>query len=103
MFGIILVVVKLVVEDCGLFLGVWNVVLGEGFECGVVIVLYLYVCKVVFIGSVCVGKEISYIVVDWLILLIFELGGKLLNIIFEDVDFVQVIFGVICGFIVNVG
>ncbi len=101
--GTTLAVAKLAVEECGLPPGVWNVVLGEGPECGAAIVSHPQVRKVAFTGSVRAGKEISHIAADRLIPLTLELGGKSPNIIFEDADLAQAIPGAIRGFIVNAG
>lgn len=67
------------------FVGVVNVVNGMGVEVGQVLVIYDCIVKVVFIGLIEVGKYILKCVVESLIFLIVELGGKLLNIFMDDI------------------
>lgn len=72
-------------------------VIGFGELCGWVLISYLMVDKVVFIGGV---DMVWYVVVNMvynLVLVILELGGKLLIVVFDDVDFEGVVNGVVVG------
>lgn len=80
-----LCVVELV-SEVGIFDGVFNVVIGLGVVCGVVLTLYFYVVKISFIGLIVMGKGIVRIVVDYLMCVMLELGGKNLVIVLKDVD-----------------
>jgi len=101
--GTTVALAKLAVEECGLPAGVFNVVLGEGPECGSAIVSHPEVRKVAFTGSVRAGKEIGQIAAERLIPLTLELGGKSPNIIFEDADLGAAIPGALRAFITNAG
>lgn len=65
--------------------GMINIVNGFGKEVGEVFVISKWIVKIVFMGLILVGKYILCVVVDSLILLMVELGGKSLNIFFVDV------------------
>jgi len=69
-----------------LFVGVVNIVMGVGVM-GVVLVDYDGVDKIVFIGFIDVGKWIVWVVVGGCKKVIFELGGKGVNIVYDDVLF----------------
>lgn len=83
MFVLILVLFE-VIGDL-LLVGVLNVVNGYGKEVGEVLVISIWIVKIVFIGLIFVGLYILKCVVDNIIFLMVELGGKLLNIFFNDV------------------
>lgn len=85
MLLMMLCVVELV-SEVGIFDGVFNVVIGLGVVCGVVLMLYFYVVKISFIGLIVMGKGIVRIVVDCLMCVMLELGGKNLVIVLKDVD-----------------
>lgn len=85
MLLMMLCVVELV-SEVGIFDGVFNVVIGLGVVCGVVLMLYFYVVKISFIGLIVMGKGIVRIVVDYLMCVMLELGGKNLVIVLKDVD-----------------
>lgn len=60
-------------------------------------------CKVVFIGLMEVGVEVVVGCVCVFKFVIFEFGGKSVNIVFEDVDFECVVVGVFGLVFDNVG
>lgn len=66
-------------------------------EIGQALIVYLGIDKVLFIGEVGIGKVVMCVVFDFLKVVILELGGKLLLIVFEDVDLDNVVFGVLLG------
>ncbi|MFE7422140.1 aldehyde dehydrogenase family protein [Rhodococcus sp. NPDC057529] len=72
--------------EAGLPDGVFNVVCGSGGVVGTEIVSHPLVRKVVFTGSVGVGKLIGHIAADRILPLTLELGGKSANIVFDDAD-----------------
>lgn len=74
--------------------GVVNLIIGCGFDLGNYMLVYLGFDKLVFIGLIEVGYIVVKVVVDCLILVILEFGGKLVNIIFEDVNWECVLEGV---------
>lgn len=71
-----------------------NLIIGCGFDLGNYMLVYLGFDKLVFIGLIEVGYIVVKVVVDCLILVILEFGGKLVNIIFEDVNWECVLEGV---------
>jgi len=82
----IVALARLAVEECGLPVGIVNIVLGTGKDVGEEIVRHPGVRKVMFTGSVRAGREIGHIAADRIIPLTLELGGKSPNIIFDDAD-----------------
>ncbi|GGJ73941.1 aldehyde dehydrogenase family protein [Virgibacillus salexigens] len=76
-------------------LGVINVISGLGSEIGESLVSHKQVKKVSLTGSKGTAQAITKASVSTLKPLIFELGGKSPNIIFEDANFEQAINGVI--------
>lgn len=74
--------------------GVVNLIIGCGFDLGNYMLVYLGFDKLVFIGLIEVGYIVVKVAVDCLILVILEFGGKLVNIIFEDVNWECVLEGV---------
>ena len=89
--------------ESGLPPGVFNVVLGNGAECGAAIVSHPDVRKVCFTGSVRAGREIGRIAADKTIPLTLELGGKSANIIFDDADLDEAIPVALSAFATNAG
>lgn len=47
---------------------------------------YEGVDKIVFIGSMCIGKEVMRLVFGMMKVIILEIGGKFLFVVFDDVD-----------------
>ncbi|MGW6697443.1 aldehyde dehydrogenase family protein [Nocardia sp. NPDC055049] len=72
--------------EAGLPDNVLNVVCGSGTEVGTAIVEHPLIRKVVFTGSVGVGRQIGHMAADRILPLTLELGGKSANIVFEDSD-----------------
>lgn len=93
----VLFVLVCICEEVGVLKGVLSVLLGKGLVIGDVFVCYLLVKKVLFIGGIEVGCGIVCIVVEKLMLVLFEFGGKLLMIVCDDVDFDYVVNGVLYG------
>lgn len=85
-------IVELVFE-VGLFVGVLNVVMGEGVVVGVVIVESMDVDVLVFIGLGGIGWWLLEVLVCLNFKCVYlELGGKLFNVVFVDVlDFDEVV------------
>lgn len=96
MLFMVLELVK-IFEQVGLFVGLLSVLLGKGLIIGDVLVCYFKVCKIFFIGGIIIGCYLVYVVVEKLILVLLELGGKLLIIVLEDVDIEQVVWGICYG------
>lgn len=87
MFELLLLIVDRLGElvlEVGILVGVLNVVQGYGVMVGDVLVCYYDVCVVLFIGGIVIGCNIMKNV--GLKKYLMELGGKLLVLIFEDVD-----------------
>lgn len=92
------------VKEVGFFFGVFNIIFGFGKIVGVVIFFYMDIDKVVFIGFIVVGCIIMKVVVFFNFKkVIFELGGKFFNIVFNDVDIEQIISWVNFGIYFNYG
>lgn len=91
------------VKEVGFLLGVVNIILGLGYVVGKVFVEYMDVDKIVFIGSIVIGKVIMRLVVFNLKNIIFECGGKNLSIVFDDVEFDQVVKWCYFGIMENQG
>ncbi|MCI0752856.1 aldehyde dehydrogenase family protein [Teichococcus vastitatis] len=73
--------------------GVFNILSGQGPECGAPLVAHPLVRKVTFTGSVETGKIISRTAADKLIPVTLELGGKSPMIVFADCDFEKTVQG----------
>jgi len=73
--------------------GVFNILSGQGPECGAPLVAHKLVKKVTFTGSVETGKIIARGAADKLIPATLELGGKSPMIIFADCDFEKTVAG----------
>lgn len=77
--------------------GVINVVTGYGNEIGTTLVEHPLVQKITFTGSDVTGKAINEQAGKQLKHTSMELGGKSPNIIFEDADIEQAVYGAISG------
>ena len=73
--------------------GIFNILSGQGPECGAPLVAHPLVKKVTFTGSVETGKIISRTAADKLIPVTLELGGKSPMIVFADCDFEKTVAG----------
>ena len=101
--GTSVAVARLACEAAGIAPGVFNVVLGNGPDCGAALVGDPLVRKLAFTGSVRAGRQIGHIAADRIIPLTLELGGKSPNIIFEDANLADAVQGAIRGFAINAG
>lgn len=88
---LIIICVFELMEEVGFFKGIINFILGVGFEVGDVMLGYKEVDFVLFIGGIEIGKYIMKNVVNNVMNIVLEFGGKNLNIIFDDVDFELVV------------
>lgn len=84
-----------IVNEVGLFFGVLNIIIGLGNMVGIIMFIYLFVCCILFVGESNIGKMVMWNVVENLIFVLLEFGGKLVNIVFEDVDLDEVVKGFI--------
>lgn len=73
--------------------GVFNILSGQGPECGAPLVAHKLVKKVTFTGSVETGRIIARVAADKLIPATLELGGKSPMIVFADCDFEKTVAG----------
>ncbi len=92
-----------IAHECGLPVGVFNVVTGTGPEAGAPLVEHPQVRKVAFTGSLRAGKEIGRVAADRILPLTLELGGKSPNLIFADADMSQAVPGSLRAFVTNAG
>ena len=83
--------------------GVVNVVTGYGNEIGATLVEHPLVQKITFTGSDITGKAINGQAGKHLKHTSMELGGKSPNIIFEDADIEQAVYGAISGIFAATG
>ena len=83
--------------------GVVNVVTGYGNEIGATLVEHPLVQKITFTGSDITGKAINEQAAKQLKHTSMELGGKSPNIIFEDADIEQAVYGAISGIFAATG
>lgn len=83
--------------------GVVNVVTGYGNEIGATLVEHPFVQKITFTGSDVTGKAINEQAGKQLKHTSMELGGKSPNIIFEDADIEQAVYGAISGIFAATG
>lgn len=79
--------------ECGLPDGVFNVVPGDGPTTGQALVQHQLVRRVMFTGSVEVGRLVARAAADRLIPAGLELGGKSPNVVFPDADLEAAIEG----------
>ena len=90
-------------EEAGFPPGVFNVVTGFGQEVGTPLVEHPLVAKVSFTGSDTTGRLINEKAARLLKHTSMELGGKSPNIVFEDADLDQAVFGAISGIFAATG
>jgi aldehyde dehydrogenase (NAD+) len=83
--------------------GVFNVVTGYGQEVGTPLVEHPLVAKVSFTGSDATGRLINEKAARLLKHTSMELGGKSPNIVFDDADLDQAVFGAISGIFAATG
>ena len=84
-------------DEAGFPPGVMNVVTGYGQEVGAALVQHPLVQKVTFTGSDQTGRLINEQAARLLKHTSLELGGKSPNIVFEDANLEQAVFGAISG------
>ena len=92
-----------IATQCGLPPGVWNVIPGDGPTTGAALVADPGVRRVMFTGSVEVGKIIARAAADRLIPVGLELGGKSPNIVFADADLDRAVDGTVLAITYNSG
>lgn len=90
-------------EEAGFPPGVFNVVTGFGAEVGTPLVEHPLVAKVSFTGSDATGRLINEQAGRLLKHTSMELGGKSPNIVFDDADMEQAVFGAISGIFAATG
>ena len=73
--------------------GCFNMLSGQGPECGAPLVAHPLVRKVTFTGSVETGKIVAKAAAEKLIPVTLELGGKSPMIVFADCDFAKTVSG----------
>lgn len=84
-------------DEAGFPAGVFNVVTGFGADVGATLVEHPLVSKVSFTGSDATGRLINEKAARLLKHTSMELGGKSPNIVFDDADIEQAVFGAISG------
>jgi aldehyde dehydrogenase (NAD+) len=99
----LLALATLAVQECGLPLGVLNVVTGLGNEVGTSLVSQRLVRKIAFTGSVKTGQIIGSVAAERIIPAGLELGGKSPNIVFADADLDAAARGSVRAFVFNAG
>ncbi|NDY92028.1 aldehyde dehydrogenase [Ideonella sp. TBM-1] len=90
-------------DEAGFPPGVVNVVTGFGPEVGSPLVEHPLVAKVSFTGSDATGRHINAQAARLLKHTAMELGGKSPNIVFDDADLEQAVFGAISGIFAATG
>jgi aldehyde dehydrogenase (NAD+) len=90
-------------DEAGFPPGVFNVVTGFGKEVGAALVEHPLVAKVAFTGSDATGRLIASQAARHIKHVSLELGGKSPNIVFEDADLEQAVFGAISGIFAATG
>lgn len=90
-------------EEAGFPPGVINVVTGFGADVGSALVEHPLVSKISFTGSDATGRLINEKAARNLKHTAMELGGKSPNIVFEDADLDQAVFGAISGIFAATG
>jgi (Z)-2-((N-methylformamido)methylene)-5-hydroxybutyrolactone dehydrogenase len=90
-------------NEAGFPPGVFNVVTGFGNEIGAALVEHPLVSKIAFTGSDATGRLIAQQASKNLKHVSLELGGKSPNIVFEDADLDQAVFGAISGIFAATG
>src|SRR4030095_3621091 len=92
-----------VFEEAGFPPGVLNVVTGFCAEVGTPLVEHPLVSKISFTGSDATGRLINEKAARLLKHTAMELGGKSPNVVFEDADLEQAVFGAISGIFAATG
>ncbi len=90
-------------EEAGFPPGVFNVVTGYGHTVGKALVEHPLVAKICFTGSDATGKIINELAAKNLKRTTMELGGKSPNIVFEDADLEEAVFGAVSGIFAATG
>jgi (Z)-2-((N-methylformamido)methylene)-5-hydroxybutyrolactone dehydrogenase len=90
-------------DEAGFPSGVFNVITGLGAEVGTPLVEHPLVSKISFTGSDTTGRLINEKAARLLKHTAMELGGKSPNIVFEDADIDQAVFGAISGIFAATG
>lgn len=90
-------------NEAGFPPGVFNVVTGFGAEVGTPLVEHPLVAKISFTGSDTTGRLINEKAGRLLKRATMELGGKSPNVVFEDADIDQAVFGAISGIFAATG
>ena len=90
-------------DEAGFPPGVFNVVTGFGAEVGTPLVEHPLVSKISFTGSDTTGRLINEKAARLLKHTAMELGGKSPNVVFEDADLDQAVFGAISGIFAATG
>ncbi|MBV6306410.1 aldehyde dehydrogenase [Candidimonas humi] len=90
-------------DEAGFPPGVFNVVTGFGAEAGSPLVEHPLVSKVSFTGSDATGRRINEQAARLLKHTSMELGGKSPNVVFEDADVEQAVYGAISGIFAATG
>ncbi|OWT59285.1 aldehyde dehydrogenase [Candidimonas nitroreducens] len=90
-------------EEAGFPPGVFNVVTGFGAEVGSPLVEHPLVSKVSFTGSDATGRRINEQAGRLLKHASMELGGKSPNVVFDDADIEQAVYGAISGIFAATG
>ena len=90
-------------EEAGFPPGVFNVVTGFGAEVGTPLVEHPLVRKISFTGSDATGRLINEKAARHFKHTAMELGGKSPNIVFDDADLEQAVFGAISGIFAATG
>lgn len=90
-------------DEAGFPPGVFNVVTGFGAEVGTPLVEHPLVSKISFTGSDATGRLINEKAARLLKHTAMELGGKSPNIVFDDADLEQAVFGAISGIFAATG
>jgi (Z)-2-((N-methylformamido)methylene)-5-hydroxybutyrolactone dehydrogenase len=90
-------------DEAGFPPGVFNVVTGFGAEVGTPLVEHPLVAKISFTGSDATGRLINEKAARLLKHTAMELGGKSPNVVFEDADIDQAVFGAISGIFAATG
>lgn len=92
-----------IVDEVGLFKGVFNLVNGCGLVIGYELVVNFKVGMVSLIGSVEVGIQIMVVVFINVMKVFLELGGKVFGIVMLDVDLDLVVKFIIVLCVINIG
>ena len=90
-------------DEAGFPPGVFNVVTGFGADVGTPLVEHALVSKISFTGSDTTGRLINEKAARLLKHTAMELGGKSPNVVFEDADLEQAVFGAISGIFAATG